>query len=185
MAFSFKQPLFFTIWIIVSSILVFWDATYMLLRPHSMPGGKLHFFWKPYALYGEIDQVYGVLALEDNHGFSAAQSILTLVEMVFNLIYLYLVCSKKNERCRLLGAFIGLLSATSCFSKTCLYMLSEVCSGNKYTGHNPWDRYIFLYVLPSSPWILVNFYMMIDISKQLIEGLVAVPSSTEEEKKIK
>src|SRR5690242_12203083 len=41
------------LWLIVSLPLVAWDTGYILLRPHSMPGGKFHWpLWVPYELYG-------------------------------------------------------------------------------------------------------------------------------------
>lgn len=65
-------------WFILSAPVVIWDAFYCLLRyayiepttvclsesdvwplsrPRSMLGGDLHWFWKPYAIYQEIDYV--------------------------------------------------------------------------------------------------------------------------------
>lgn len=80
------------IWLLFSIPLVLWDAGYVLLRPHSMPGGKLHSpIWTPYALYGTIDYIYGFPALEAGNGFTAAQAFLNLVETSGNIFYLYTV----------------------------------------------------------------------------------------------
>ncbi len=77
-------------------------------RPRSMVGGDLHWIWKPYSLYQEIDyvrhissiwvrgigtnddrnvwtrrrQVYGVKALQENDGFPNAQCKLPFVVLV-------------------------------------------------------------------------------------------------------
>lgn len=61
-----------------------------ILRPRSMVGGDLYWFWAPYRLYGMVDhvragydfvslsyvqfpsQVYGIKAFEDGEGFASA-----------------------------------------------------------------------------------------------------------------
>ncbi|KAK7206133.1 hypothetical protein BZA70DRAFT_124623 [Myxozyma melibiosi] len=172
MAFTYKPSIIVTAWFVISNLLVSWDATYMLCRPHSMPGGKLHFLWKPYALYGTIDYVYGWPAYNDKDGFPGAQAFLTLVESMFLYYYIYTSYFSTNQNTRLNGAFVGLFAATSCFSKTTLYMLCEYFSGFKYVGHNPLPTLISLYILPSAPWIFMNFYAMMAIGGQLKGAIV-------------
>lgn len=80
------------VWLFVSIPLVTWDTLYVLLRPHTMPGGYLHApVWKGYALYGSIDYVYGWPAFEANDGFTAAQASLNVVETLGYLVYLWMV----------------------------------------------------------------------------------------------
>jgi hypothetical protein len=81
-----------TIWLIVSIPLVLWDVMFVLLRPHSMPGGKLHSpIWTPYALYITVDYIYGWPAFNARNGFTAAQSVLNLVETAGYVYYLFVV----------------------------------------------------------------------------------------------
>lgn len=81
-----------TLWLVMSIPFVLWDAGYVLLRPHSMPGNKLHSpIWTPYALYGTIDYIYGWPAFNARNGFTAAQTIMNLVETVGYLYYLSIV----------------------------------------------------------------------------------------------
>lgn len=57
-----------------------------------MPGNKLHSpIWTPYALYGTIDYIYGWPAFNARNGFTAAQTIMNLVETVGYLYYLSIV----------------------------------------------------------------------------------------------
>lgn len=80
------------IWLAISLPLVIWDTGYVLLRPHSMPGGKLHSpIWSPYELYGRIDYVYGLKALETQNGWTAAQGSVNMLETAAYLVYLYIV----------------------------------------------------------------------------------------------
>ena len=38
------------VWFGLASLVVIWDALFVLLRPRSMSGGDLHHFWKPCSL---------------------------------------------------------------------------------------------------------------------------------------
>lgn len=81
-----------TVWLLISIPLVLWDAGYVLLRPHSMPGGKFHSpIWTPYALYGTIDYIYGWPAFNARNGFTAAQTVLNLLETACYIWYIYIV----------------------------------------------------------------------------------------------
>lgn len=80
------------IWLAVSLPLVMWDMGYVLLRPHSMPGGWLHKpIWGPYELYGRVDYVYGLPAWESQYGWTAAQTYFNILETMAYMIYLGLV----------------------------------------------------------------------------------------------
>jgi hypothetical protein len=57
-----------------------------------MPGGRLHSpIWTPYALYGTVDYIYGWPAYNARNGFTAAQTILNVVETLGYLYYLWIV----------------------------------------------------------------------------------------------
>jgi hypothetical protein len=80
------------IWLMISLPLVIWDTGYVLLRPHSMPGGWLHWpIWSPYGLYGKVDYIYGWKAFDAHNGFTAAQGLLNLIETIVYLYYLYIL----------------------------------------------------------------------------------------------
>jgi hypothetical protein len=80
------------IWLLISLPLVAWDTGYVMLRPHSMPGGKLQWpLWVPYELYVEMDYVYGWKAFNEHNGFTAAQALLNIVESLMYVYYLYIV----------------------------------------------------------------------------------------------
>ncbi len=80
------------VWLIISLPLVIWDASYVMLRPHSMPGGYLHSpIWTPYALYGTVDHIYGWKAYNAHNGFTAAQTALNIVETLIYGYYLWVV----------------------------------------------------------------------------------------------
>lgn len=61
----------------ISTLIVAWDTGYILLRPRSMPGGDLHWLWKPYEHYVNVDYIYGFPTWERHDGFARAQSVYT------------------------------------------------------------------------------------------------------------
>lgn len=80
------------VWLLFSLPLVIWDTAYVLLQPYTFPGGALHSpVFVPYALYGEVDLVYGREAFETGIGFTRAQGTLNLLETMGYLGYLYVV----------------------------------------------------------------------------------------------
>jgi hypothetical protein len=57
-----------------------------------MPGGQFHSpIWTPYAIYVEVDHVYGWKAFNNGDGFPAAQSTMNLVEVALYFVYLWIV----------------------------------------------------------------------------------------------
>ncbi|KAK9458991.1 uncharacterized protein V1516DRAFT_680645 [Lipomyces oligophaga] len=175
MAYYYKPSKFVVSWLLIGAILVVWDATYLLFRPLSFPGGSLHWIWSPYEVYMEIDYVYGLPAFEDGNGFATGQAIINLFESTMNFIFVYTSLFSSNKSLRLAGAFIGLTGAMSSFSKTVLYFLTEYFSGWKYVGHNTTMDFYTLYILPSAPWIVFNLYAVYEISNDLKKALVAYP----------
>lgn len=71
-----------------------------------MPGGSLHWpIWSPYELYGKVDYIYGWKAFNEHNGFTAAQSILNVIETVMYSYYAYVVYAYgKQTRVKGTGA---------------------------------------------------------------------------------
>lgn len=117
-----------------------------------MPGGDLHWIWKPYErvpdpyqrplspsdlgslhyrLYGEIDHLYGPPGFSSNTGFTSAQAIMGIIESTLNLEYIYLAHFSQNKRCRRRGEkradpkapLIGFAAGVMTLSKTMLFCL--------------------------------------------------------------
>ncbi|KAH6629916.1 hypothetical protein B0J18DRAFT_419714 [Chaetomium sp. MPI-SDFR-AT-0129] len=121
------------LWLAVSLPLVTWDVGYMLLRPHTMPGGYLHEpLWKPYALYGEVDHMYGFKQWNLNNPFAATQSWLNLAETVLYLVYVGLWYANGRAlapgarravggKVGALAVLVGFSAAVMTVSKTVLY----------------------------------------------------------------
>ncbi|KAJ5219069.1 uncharacterized protein N7498_001168 [Penicillium cinerascens] len=187
-----------TIWLFVSVPLVAWDAGYVLLRPHSMPGGRLHSpIWTPYALYGTVDYIYGWPAYNARNGFTAAQTVMNLVETVGYLYYLWIVyCygstvasgrgARKSQkglvwmltgekvvagRTGAIALLVAYTASALTLSKTVLYWLNEFFSGFDNIGHNDLSALIFLWIIPNGLWIVFPTYNMYGLGVEILNAL--------------
>ncbi|KAK4214291.1 hypothetical protein QBC37DRAFT_157374 [Rhypophila decipiens] len=172
------------LWLTVSLPLVAWDTGYILLRPHSMPGGSLHWpVWHLYELYGRVDGMYGFKQWNLNNGFTAAQGTMNLIESLLYIAYLGLwyrnaqpTGQKLAERVvsgRLgaLAALIGFSAAVMTVSKTVLYWLNEGFSGFDNIGHNTLSNLIFLWIIPNGLWLVFPSYMIYEFGADIVRGL--------------
>lgn len=86
------------IWLFISLPLVAWDTGYVMLRPHTMPGGKWHWpLYVPYDLYGRVDYIYGWKAFNAHNGFTSAQGLLNIIESAMYAYYLYILYAHGKQ----------------------------------------------------------------------------------------
>ncbi|KAK5659764.1 hypothetical protein OQA88_975 [Cercophora sp. LCS_1] len=162
-------------WLFVSLPLVLWDAAYVFLRPHSMPGGSLHWpVWSLYAIQAELDYTYGFKAWNAGDGWNGAQSAMNLVETAVYLAYLGLWWGSKGPvggRKGAVMALLGFVGAVGTVDKTLLYWLNEAFSGFANIGHNPPARLFFLWVIPNGAWIVFPSIMAWQFGADILQGL--------------
>jgi len=162
-----KIRIWMSLWFLISSALVFWDAGYCFYRPRSMDGGDLHWIWAPYSLYAKVDLIYGLPALQNNEGFTNAQSLLNLVENFFNLAYLYSAHIAKSPVAPLIG-FTGVVMT---LSKTVLYWAQEYYCDYCKLGHNNLNDLVLLFVLPNVPWLVLPAIIIYVLGKDIAKSL--------------
>ncbi|KAL2270600.1 hypothetical protein VTJ83DRAFT_2784 [Remersonia thermophila] len=161
------------LWLAVLLPLVAWDIGYVLLRPHTMPGGSLHRpLWVPYALYGEVDHMYGFKQWNQRNPWTATQSWMNVVESLMYLAYLWLWSTYGKApaagarkaiggRVGAAAVLLGFSAAVMTVSKTVIYWLLEILSGFENIGQNHLWTMIFLWVIPNGAWIVVPATTMI------------------------
>lgn len=159
-------------WLAISLPLVIWDTGYVLGRPATMPGGWAHApIWSPYALYGEVDHMYGFKQWHAGNGFTAAQGSLNVVETVLYLVYFAIwyraapaaTTSSSNKavagqagqqrksiagRAAAWAVVFAFSAAVMTVSKTVLYWLNEGFSGFDNIGHNTPGDMVLLWIIP-------------------------------------
>ncbi|EWS75186.1 emopamil-binding protein (macronuclear) [Tetrahymena thermophila SB210] len=170
-------PTFTKLWLFLSTVICIWDASFVLLRPRTFPGGDLHVFWKPYALYIEIDKLYSDLS--DQFVFN--QSILNLYECFINVVALCLLFS-KCQKTQLGGTFLAILVNAFTFWKTVLYFqygLPHCLPVKNYV------EFIFLYIIPNGFWIFVPLINCISISKRISQQLLTQKTQQPEKQREK
>ncbi|KKA27838.1 hypothetical protein TD95_004125 [Thielaviopsis punctulata] len=162
------------IWLILSCALVTWDFCYVFLRPHSLPGGSLHFLWTPYALYGKVDYVYGVRAWKEHSGFTGAQSALNVVETAMYLFYMAAAARAGGTvtgKCGAKVLLVGFSAAVMTLSKTVLYWANEYFSGYANIGHNNLSTLITMWIIPNGLWIVMPSYMVYSMGSNILSSM--------------
>ncbi|KAI2642668.1 hypothetical protein GGS21DRAFT_186020 [Xylaria nigripes] len=186
-AYAHAPSTFTLIWLAISLPLVIWDCGYVLLRPRSMPGGDLHWpLWTPYALYGEIDHVYGWKAFNADTGFTGAQGLLNVVETLMYIYYAMvyyqnavIIDSRKVivGRKAALAVLVGFSAAVMTLSKTVLYWLCEYFSGFDNIGHNKLEDLILLWIIPNGAWLIAPTIMIYNLGSEMVNNLAAGSSA--------
>mmetsp|Transcript_5973 Transcript_5973/g.10402 ORF Transcript_5973/g.10402 Transcript_5973/m.10402 type:complete len:177 (+) Transcript_5973:83-613(+) len=166
-------PKWVHIWFMIASVLVTWDAFYSLLRPHSIaPNGFLSKLWAPYALYQDVDKIYGTERWQTGDRFCEAQSVCNLIEVGLQLAVLWLLRKKDSTAKDQSGAaLLTLVVSTTTFWKTVLYWLYDIVGGFQSTGHNGVVRLVFIYLIPNGVWLVVPSMVMVQVGGNILRKL--------------
>uniref|UniRef100_A0A0B6ZC12 EXPERA domain-containing protein n=1 Tax=Arion vulgaris TaxID=1028688 RepID=A0A0B6ZC12_9EUPU len=161
------------IWFYSTTVICTWDATFIMLRPHSLPGGSLATLWYLYKYYVTVDQRY----MDTNDAFVYAQSLLNYAEVIFNIvtIIMHYHCSRHTST-------IAFMVSVMTMWKTILYflMFTELCTGGAYRAGNTAMQEFFLVVIPNIIWVIIPLYIMYVLWQKLTpEGRdIILPSLT-------
>ncbi|PUU77907.1 hypothetical protein B9Z19DRAFT_1085312 [Tuber borchii] len=158
---TYNPPKAITIWLLLSSLVVIYDATYILLRPYTFSPNILSRFWQGHNFYATVDHVYGASALAEKDGFPPRRSAL-------NFIYLAKYFSTSGEAGRGGMLVVGFMGVVMTLAKTVLYMLVEVCSGG---GINDLKTFVLFYILPNSFWIVFPGWCTYWFAKEIVKGI--------------
>ncbi|RMZ85791.1 hypothetical protein DV737_g362, partial [Chaetothyriales sp. CBS 132003] len=190
------------LWLSISLPLVFWDTGYVMLRPHSMPGGKFHSpVWIPYGLYAGVDYVYGFPAWNNGVGFTAAQATLNVVETLMYCYYLYVLVARGKGTGWFVKLWTQKFSATTgtavtvkgqgvafavlvayaaavmTVSKTALYWLNEYFSNFENIGHNSASTLLWLWIVPNGAWLVFPGWMTYVFGREIVAAMNEAGSS--------
>lgn len=155
------------LWLVVSALVVVFDAAYVLLRPHSLRGGKYFHIFAPYELYAKMDSLY---AMNDD-SFVVIQSWLNIVEAVLLLLAVGMSISRNVSR-KLWGAILAVVTSAFVFWKTVIFLLYDY----DYTSievKQLTSEALLCYVLPSSLWIIFPILSIWLISKRVVNYALA------------
>ena len=150
-------------WLGLSTIVVIWDALFVLFRPHSMPGGSIGWIWDfAYVIYLEVDRSYADIS---NHTVEAICFMSLLEACLVGLTLFH--DRKRNDRSALM--FATIVTSLTC-AKTMLFFLVEAFSGFAYVGHNERLPLMAFYIIPNGLWILIPGTIAWKCSRQMIHS---------------
>lgn len=154
------------LWLTLSALIVIFDASYVLLRPESMKGGKYFHIYAPYELYIKFDTLYG---LNSDH-FVVIQSWLNLAEAFFLLLSVILsLFSSKSLKIK--GALLVIIASAFVFWKTVIYIwydhsfLSPAAQSFSFES-------LYIFYLPTSFWIIGPLWTIFSVSGNLSSDLL-------------
>ena len=134
MAWAHTPRTAFLAWIVFTFPFTIWDAIYIILRPHSLPGHKWHEpIWIPVAKYAAVDGIYGEEAWAAGEGWTAAQGVINVTEVSLYLVYFWIVQSRGRKERKVKGrdaglaCVIGLIAGTMTLTKSVLYCEFDEC----------------------------------------------------------
>jgi len=169
-----KIPTWVLLWFLITTPIIFWDVGYCFMRPRSFEGGDLHWLWKPYSIYQNVDLVYGVEAYKRGDGFTLAQTSLNVVETLMNMYTVYLAGVVGSPSAPLWG----FAAATMTLSKTILYWAQEYFCNYCAVGHNTVTDAIVYWIIPNGFWIVVPALIVNRLGRD-IAGALAIKGKTE------
>lgn len=156
-------PRWIVIWLAVSTLVVLWDAAFVLLRPASFPGESLGYFWSfAYGKYLEVDHGYADL----QNTFVSSLAIMSLLESILVAATLIYHRLKRNRLAHLFALVVTSLTG----AKTTLFFIHELNSGGTSIGHNDIIPMTLFWSLPNGLWILIPFTIAIVTGRTLLQG---------------
>jgi len=149
-----------------------WDTLYLLLRPHSLPGGKWNepYFGSTFNTWASVDQIYGAKGWREKDGWVLAQSAMNTLEAGLCVIYVWMVSSygigsfwakTMGRRAGGRACLVGFAAGIVTWVKTAMYcklnnfgsklqlmglVLREPLGAFRYTGHNEWGTFLVVWV---------------------------------------
>ncbi|WAQ99651.1 hypothetical protein MAR_024024 [Mya arenaria] len=158
-----RMPGWMVVWFYITAIICTIDASFVVFRPHTLPGGWLHKFFFPYRYYIYTDQRYGDVT--DSYVFT--QSLMNYAEVILNIITLFY----HYQRARATQCLAFTVSVMT-FWKTVLYiaMFYELAGGKDYRGGNTLLEEVLLVLIPNGIWIIIPAMCMAALWSDLING---------------
>ena len=153
------------LWILVSNIIICFDAFFVLNRPDTLKGGKYYNIFKPYENYYKFDTLYQM----NDDLFVVIQSWLNVCEAVISFIAFALCLSSCGIK-KTIGALLCFLTSAMVFWKTVIFVWYDHAWLTE-DAKNFSTESLLCYYLPSSFWIIFPVLSMIGIGKKFVRSV--------------
>lgn len=151
-----QLPSWIVTWFYTTAIICTIDASFIVFRPHTLPGGAFFNFFFPYKWYIYTDQRYGDI----NDSYVFTQSLMNYAEVFLNVLVLYYHYAGSSKT-KPLAYTVSVMT----FWKTVLYiaMFYELAGGKDYRRGNSFLEEVFLVLIPNGIWILLPGLCMLSL----------------------
>ena len=156
-------------WLILSSLIVIYDCSYVLLRPASMRGGSLFEHFSAYETYIKYDTLYGNM----NDRLVVIQAWLTLVEVAVALFGM-LLSAFGSKSGKFVGAMLVVIISGFTFWKTVIYCWYAYGFMTPESFDFSIDSIYSLY-FPISLWSIFPVYTMWVVPRNILRALEEAP----------
>ena len=152
---SHLPPAWVTRWMVLTTLIVCWDAGWGVL-----PGARDPSHWLLRHLYAPYQQTYSKLdmfyapdevfttAVGGYNAFGPSQTALNLVEIAAQLVYLYLVLRLQSPA----AAVVGLCVSVATCAKTVLYFVMIYFYGVEKMLVGTTSQRVLLFLIPNGIW---------------------------------
>ena len=143
-------------WMVITTVIVTWDAAFGLLSPLSRDESHWFFsvLFRPYQQkYQHLDMFYAkdevfASVVGGHNAFGPSQTAMNVAEVAVQLVFLYLALRAKSSY----ASVVGLCVSVATFSKTVLYFVMLYNYGwQKMLVGTTQDR-ILLFLIPNGIW---------------------------------
>lgn len=156
-------------WLLLSSLVMAFDAAYLFLRPHSLPGGSLHSYFTVYDTYLHYDPNYALT----NDPFTRALAITETVQILLNTATLLLAATSPTSAW---SALLAVSTAAGTLCVTAFFFLYEAMSGSMHRYRlgelSTWDAgYALGYVGTTAQWIVFPLAIIMTVGGQFVRAV--------------
>jgi hypothetical protein len=170
-------PLLLRVWFSIQLLVLTFDASFVLLRPHTFVDGVLGAFYPVFQQYAKIDTVYSDIT----NPFGWAMSTLVVLENVFlfySFIIVYLGSDiKKNIKTTTQfmqkSDYLTLCGICAQFNKTLFYLITDAYGGFKHISHNTQFDMITMFIIPNGIWVVVPIIIIFKYYVPKIRNTIA------------
>ncbi|XP_022326267.2 uncharacterized protein LOC111126142 [Crassostrea virginica] len=160
-------------WMFTNAVTCTWDASFIMFRPQSLPGGAYAWVWYLYKYYVNIDKRY----LDTSDPFVKAISLQNYVEVILSIVTIILHFLSSRHT-RLMAYNVNIMTMWK--TVTYFLMFTDVCGAGHWIGTDSSLTLVLLFYIPNGIWIGVPLLAMYQLWPSLLQG----PDSAKGKKKV-
>lgn len=178
-------PKWLRVWFWTQLLVLSFDQSFVLLRPHSFPEGALGFIYPVFQKYMEVDTVYADMTV--SYGY--AQSVLGILEnILLSIAMFYLHPREQNngvdKRIAQPSDLLALCVASTQFGKSLFYWVNDAFDGFSHVSHNDAFNLITCYILPNLIWFIAPLFIFNYLGNKIVYTMKLARESSMASKKI-